>query len=481
MYAEKRMKEALTGRFVWNNRPQGGFPVRPFRFLVLFCLLAPAFSAPAVQTNSGNAATPATVAPQSTAGPTATTSSTTETPPETIILEYSPPPEQYARAKAYSQAHYRHFFLNALYGFIVLLLVLRGRIAPAYRNLAERTSSQRFVQLIIFAPLMLLTIAVLTIPSDIWDQSLDRRFGLNVQSWRAWFGDWLTAQIIALVIGTVLVGILYAVIRRSPRRFWLYFWLASLPVLLLLLFLQPLIIDPLFYTFTPLAQTQPTLVSEIQKVTHRGGMEIPAERMFLMNASSKQTGLNAYVAGFGASKRVVVWDNIVVKATVPETLFVFGHEMGHYVLLHIPKEFAIISLILLVLFYLGYRLAQWLLERRGERWGIREMGDWASLPLLIVVISLLEFLSTPASNAVSRHFEHEADRYGIEVIHGIVANPNQVAAHYFEKSGEQNLSDPSPNQFIKAWFFEHPTRRERVRFVATYDPWSPGQEPVYVK
>ena len=185
--------------------------------------------------------------------------------------------------------------------------------------------------------------------------------------------------------------------------------------------------------------------------------------------------------GFGASKRVVVWDNIVVKATVPETLFVFGHEMGHYVLLHIPKEFAIFSVILLVLLYLGYRLAQWMLARWGERWGIREMGDWASLPALIFVISLLAFLSTPAFNAVSRHFEHEADRYGIEVIHGIVANPNQAAAHYFEKSGEQNLYDPSPNWFIKAWFFDHPTRPERVHFVATYDPWSQGKEPVYVK
>lgn len=434
----------------------------------------------AVQTSAGSAATPGASARPAAAAST-TTGTTSEAQPEMIILEYSPPPEQYARAKAYSHAHYRHFFLNALYGFIVLLLVLRWRIAPGYRNLAERASSRRFVQLIIFTPLILLTIAILTVPSDIWDQSLDRAFGLNVQSWRAWFGDWWLQQIIALVIGTVLAGILYAVIRRSPRRFWFYFWLASLPVLLLLLFLQPLVIDPLFYTFKPLAETQSTLVAEIQKVTHRGGMEIPAGRMLLMNASSKQTGLNAYVAGFGASKRVVVWDNTVSKATVPETLFVFGHEMGHYVLLHIPKEFAIISAILLVLLYLGYRLALWMLARWGERWGIRNMGDWASLPVLFLVISLLTFLSTPAFNAVSRHFEHEADRYGIEVIHGIVANPNQVAAHYFEKSGEQNLYDPSPDWFIKAWFFDHPTRPERVHFAATYNPWSQGKEPIYVK
>ncbi|MFY9702739.1 MAG: M48 family metallopeptidase [Terriglobales bacterium] len=397
------------------------------------------------------------------------------------IVEYAPPPAEYARAKAYSNSHYRHVFIGAFYGFLILLVILRWRVAPAFRNLAERASSSRFVQRIIFAPLILFTIAVLGIPSDIWDESLQRAYGLSVQTWGAWTRDWILGQAIMLIVGTLLVGILYGVIRRSPRRWWFYFWLASIPIVLLMFFLQPIVVDPLFYTFKPLAGAQPVLVSEIQKVVHRGGMEIPADRMFVMNASSKTTGLNAYVTGFGASKRVVVWDNTIAKATVPETLFVFGHEMGHYVLLHIPKEMAIISAILLFLLYLGYRLSNGMLARWGAQWGIRDLQDWASLPVLLFVITLLAFLATPVFNGVSRHFEHEADRYGLEVIHGIVDNPNQVAAHYFQKSGEKNLSDPDPSEFVKIWFFDHPTRPERVHFVATYNPWSSGEEPKYVK
>lgn len=99
----------------------------------------------------------------------------------------------------------------------------------------------------------------------------------------------------------------------------------------------------------------------------------------------------------------------------------------------------------------------------------------------MLVITALAFLATPAFNAVSRHFEHEADRYGLEVIHGIVPDPNQVAAHYFEKSGEMNLADPDPSTWDKIWFFDHPTRPERVHFVATYNPWQEGESPVYVK
>ena len=444
------------------------------RFLPLLLLFASALGTLHAQTNSASGAEQ----PSATAATSSTADAATSSTP---IVEYAPPPAEYARAKAYSNTRYRHFFINALYGFLLLLVVLRWRLAPAFRDLAERASARRGLQLIVFAPLILLTLAVLGIPSDIWDQSLQRAYGLSVQSWGPWLRDWIVNQAVTLIVGTLLVAILYAVIRRSPRRWWFYFWLASIPVLLALFFLQPIVIDPLFYTFKPLQTEQPVLLSEMQKVVHRGGMEIPADRMFVMNASSKQTGLNAYVTGFGASKRVVVWDNTIAKATIPETLFVFGHEMGHYVLLHIPKEISIDAAILLFLLYVGYRLANGMLARWGAQWGIRDLRDWASLPALYFVITVLAFFATPAFNGVSRHFEHEADRYGLEVIHGIVPNPNQVAAHYFQKSGETNLSDPDPSTFIKVWFYDHPTRPERVHFVATYDPWSKGKAPRYVK
>jgi Zn-dependent protease with chaperone function len=458
--------------------------MKQLRFFALFCVFVSAL--PAVlagqtndaQPNPANSPAPASTAVGSSSG--AAESKAAE-PAQNTIVEYAPPPAQYARAKAYSNSRYRHIFIGAFYGFLVLLVILRWRVAPAFRNWAERVSSHRFVQLIIFAPLILLTIAVLGIPSDIWDESLSRAYGLSVQTWGAWTRDWILNQAIMLIVGTLLVGILYFVIRRSPRRWWFYFWLASIPILLALFFLQPIVIDPLFYKFTPLQTVQPVLLSEMQKVVHRGGMEIPADRMFVMNASSKQTGLNAYVTGFGASKRVVVWDNTIAKATVPETLFVFGHEMGHYVLHHIPKEIAIDAALLLFLLYVGYRSSSGMLARWGVQWGIRDLQDWASLPALLFVITLLAFLATPAFNGVSRHFEHEADRYGLEVIHGIVPNPNQVAAHYFQKSGERNLADPDPSTFIKVWFFDHPTRPERVHFVATYNPWSNGESPKYVK
>jgi Zn-dependent protease with chaperone function len=200
-----------------------------------------------------------------------------------------------------------------------------------------------------------------------------------------------------------------------------------------------------------------------------------------MNASAKTTALNAYVTGVGASKRVVVYDTLLAKSSEAGVLLTFGHEMGHYVLHHIPKELAIDLLVLLVLLYLLYRLAGWMINRWGVRWGIRELRDWASLAVLILALNVVGFFADPVFNGISRHFEHEADRYALEVLHGIVPNENQADVKDFEMDGEINLDDPDPNPFIKFWLFDHPSLPERIAFVGTYNPWREGESPKYVK
>ena len=279
----------------------------------------------------------------------------------------------------------------------------------------------------------------------------------------------------------MVLWILYAVIRRSRRRWWFWFWLAALPMVVFLMFIEPLVIEPMFFDFTPLAGRQPALVAEIEKVVARGGLEIPPDRMFEMNASSKLKAVNAYVAGIGASKRVVVWDTTIRKMTMPEILFVFGHEMGHYVLGHIWLGMALAAVGILVSLFLAYHGMNWALGRWGSRWGIRGLDDWASLPVLLLAVSILGFFGQPISNYFSRVMEHNADIYGLEVIHGIVPDSAQAAACGFQTLGEISLDDPNPSPFIEFWLYDHPSIRDRVRFSAEYDPWTKGEQPKYVQ
>ncbi|HLW82763.1 MAG TPA: M48 family metallopeptidase [Candidatus Acidoferrales bacterium] len=397
------------------------------------------------------------------------------------VEAYTLPPDLYAKAVKYSRAQYILYFVDFVWGVIVLLLILHWRIAPKYRDWAETTTKRRFLQAVIFTPILLLTIAIFELPTDIYGHWLSRSYGLSVQGWSSWAGDWAKSEIISFVMGIILVWILYAVIRRSPRRWWFYFWLAALPILLFVTFLSPLVIDPMFNKFEPLQQTDPQLVTALEEVVHRAGMHIPPERMFLMKASEKTKAVDAYVTGFGASKRVVVWDTTIQKMTVPETMFVFGHEMGHYVLGHIYKGMIFGAALAFVLLYLGFRGMLWTLSRRSSAWGIRGTDDWASLPVLLLWVTILSFLASPITNTYSRHDEHQADQYGLEVTHGLIPDSSQVAARAFQILGEVDLADPHPNPFIKVWLLSHPPLAERVKFALTYDPWAQGKQPEFVK
>jgi len=394
---------------------------------------------------------------------------------------YTLPPEKYEKAVAYSRASYRLYFIDFAYGLLILLVVLGLRWAPKFRDWAERASGRRFVQALVFVPLLFLATDLLGLPTSIYRQVLALRYEQSVQSWPSWFWDWTKAELIGLVISVILIWILYAVIRRSPTRWWFYFWLSSLPIILLLIFIAPVVIQPLFFKFEPLAKTQPALVEEVTKVVARGGLEIPPERMFEMKASEKLKAVNAYVTGFGASKRVVFWDTTLARMTQPQALFVFGHEMGHYVLGHIYRRLAFTAAVLLLFLYLGYRFLGRLLERWGGRWAVRGVDDWASLPALLMLMSIFGFFFSPVSNSFTRYHEHQADIYGLEVIHGIVPATNTTAAEAFQILGEINLADPNPSAFIKIWLYSHPPLNERIVFAQTYDPWAKGEKPQFVE
>lgn len=395
--------------------------------------------------------------------------------------EYRLSPERYAKAVAYSRAGYRLYFIRFAYGLGILWMLLRWGVAKKFRDWAEEPSGNRFVQVAIFVGMLALTMDVLELPARVYGHLLALRYNQSVQGWGSWLWDWTKEQAIGLIFGILLTWILFRIIRRSPRRWWLYFWMAAIPIGLLLVFSGPLIIDPLFNKFEPLKKSYPELVTAMESVVRRAGMEIPEERMFLMRASEKSNQINAYVTGIGASKRVVVWDNTIRNTSIQETLFVFGHEMGHYVLHHIRKGFLFFAAFLLVLFFGGFYVLHWVLNRRGASWGIYGAEDLATLPVMLLLLSITLFLCSPIINGYSRHVEHEADIYGLEVIHGIVPNSSEVAAHAFQVLGEIDLDDPDPPGFIAFWLYSHPPLGDRLVFAHTYDPWSKGESPKFVK
>jgi STE24 endopeptidase len=438
------------------------------RFLVVFALLFALDPAVArAQTVSVQ-----TISPQN--------STSAQQASERRVTSYTLPPDTYRKAHELGQISFWGDIGSAVYWLVAMLILLRARLAPQYRDWAERVNQGRFRQALIFAPLFVATLELLEMPVDAAEHWLGLRFALSVQGWSSWLMDWAKSSGLEIVGATIFIWILYAVIRRSPHRWWFYFWAATVPIIIFLVFLQPVFVDPMFHKFVPLEQKNAPLAAALEQMVQRSGENIPVERIFWMGASEKTNELNAYVTGIGASKRIVVWDTTISKLDTPEAVSVVGHEMGHYVLHHIPKGIAASEASLLVMLYLGYRLLGWLLARHGARWGIREVSDWASLPVLLLLIGIFGFASDPLQNAFSRYIEHQADQYGLEVTHGLVADSGQVAAKSFQVLGEVDLEDPAPNPAAVLLFYTHPPIDERIRFALNYDPWAAGGRGEFV-
>ncbi|GAC1624419.1 MAG: M48 family metallopeptidase [Candidatus Acidiferrum sp.] len=389
--------------------------------------------------------------------------------------------ERYEKATAYSRAGYTLYFVSAFYGVLMLVLILRLGIAASLRDVVQRATENRALQAAIFAPLLILLMALLNLPLRIYWHKLSLRYEQSVQDWGPWLGDWAKGELLAIGMAAGMGMILFALIRRSHRRWWLYLWFTVLPVSLFLLFIMPWYIDPLFNKFQPLQQSNPELVTAIQKLSARAGAPIPPQRMFLMKASAKTNQVNAYVTGVGASKRVVVWDTTLSKTTQDEALFIVGHELGHYALGHVWKGFLFFLAGLLLGLYIASCALSWMLHRWGKACKVYGQADLAALPVLLLVMEVLSFAAAPIDSALSRLQEHDADVYGLELVHGVIPHSERVAGHAFQVLGETDLADPNPSPFIRFWLYGHPPLAERLVFAYSYDPWSKGQSPRYVK
>jgi Zn-dependent protease with chaperone function len=393
---------------------------------------------------------------------------------------YTLPPEKMAKAIALDRIRNILNIAGSIWGVAFLWLLLATRAMAALEAWARRISARRWLQGALFFAVFLVLITAAALPLDIYGHHVSRSYGISVQGWGGWFGDQGKSLGLTLAIGVPVLLLFNRLVRNFPGRYWLAAWLITLPLMVLTLVGEPLL-EPLFNHFEPLALHHADLVAELQKVVVRTGTQIPPERMFLMDASVKTNGLNAYVTGLGATKRIVVWDTTAGRIPDDQVMFIFGHESGHYVLNHIPKMMAGFAIALFFVYWACARIAGRLERRFGTGWKIRQPDDGA-IPLstragfvvLIFTISAAGFVLAPAGNGFSRHFEHQADVYGQEAIHGLVPDPQKTAVASFQALGEAWLEDPEPNPLIEFWLYNHPSVKNRANFAAHYDPWANG-------
>jgi len=380
-------------------------------------------------------------------------------------------PEPSEKAWSYYRSGEWLWIANTVWDIAWPAIILFTGLSARIRDWAARAGRRWFFTVAIYFVVYLVATAVVRLPLS-WYSGFVREhaYGLSNQSAAKWWGDWVKELLVAAVIGSLVIWIPYGLLSRSPRRWWLYTGLLSLPFLLLMMLILPIWIAPLFNKFGPMQDKD--LESKILALAQRAGIE--GSRVFEVDMSTDTKKVNAYVVGVGSTKRIVLWDTLLAKANESEVLFVMGHEMGHYVLGHVWQGIWLGAAFITLVLFLIHRSARSLIAVFHSRFGFNHLADIASFPLILLLFSLAGLVSGPFMLGYSRHVEHEADRFGLEI-----TQDNQAAASAFVKLQTENLGVPYPGWLHKIFMSTHPPVGERIDFCNDYRPWEHDQPLIY--
>jgi Zn-dependent protease with chaperone function len=380
-------------------------------------------------------------------------------------------PEPSAKALSHYRSSMALVGVLILWNLLISALFLFTGLSARMRSWAERWGREWYFTFALYCIAFGLVYYLVSLPLSYYAGFVHpHSYDLSNQTFGKWLGDSIKGAAVMIVIGLAAGWFPFLVIKKSPRRWWLYLGLLAAPFLCFMLLIQPVLIDPLFHKFQPLQDK--ALESKILALAARAGIE--GGRVYEVNMSVDTKTVNAYVTGFMGTKRIVLWDTTLKTLDEDELLFVLGHEMGHYVLGHLVKIIAFDSVLILFLYYAVHLLVGRIIARFKTRFGFNALSDFAALPLIILLIQIFALVGMPVPMAFSRHLEHEADRFGLELTHN-----NHAAATFFVKDQQICLGITRPGTIPKIWLFDHPSLGERIDFCNSYRPWETGQPSRY--
>ena len=396
----------------------------------------------------------------------ANTPATRPAPPPVSETEPVAVPAATPKALRYYTSGNRLWVLDQVVSIVLLAAILFSGLSAKLRTLNRRIGRNWFFTIVLYWTLFTILTFAITLPLTYYEEFIrQHEYGLSSQTLQKWWTDSLTALAVTCVAGGLFLWVPYLLLRRSPRRWWVYTAAAAIPFIVVANLVAPIWIAPLFNTFEPMRDK--TLETRILALADRAGIE--GSRVFEVNKSVDTKTLNAYVAGVSQTKRIVLWDTIIARMDDRELLFVMGHEMGHYVLGHVWQLVALSSLLILALLFAAYKTMGAIVARWADRFGFSDVADVASLPLLLLVTSVFSLVIAPVQLALTRHLEHEADRFGLEI-----TQTNHSAGTAFVKLQQDALGNPWPGPLFKLWRAHHPPLGERIEFSNDYHPWREG-------
>jgi STE24 endopeptidase len=368
-----------------------------------------------------------------------------------------PPPTDSPDARRYNRIRRWLAIADLVLGLILLVALLVTGWNGRLRDLAMHAAYEHYALAVFLYVLMLMLIGkVLGFGLDFYGFRLEQRYNLSNQRLRAWMWDETKGFLVGAALATIVVELLYLIIREFPENWWLIAWAAFLGLFVLMAQLAPVVLFPIFYKFEPLDNAE--LRARLVGLSERAGTRVRG--VYKWNLSEKSKKANAALTGLGNTRRIILADTLLEGYSADEIEAVLAHELGHHVHRHILKSIAVQAAVTLV----GFWAANWVLHYAVERTHMFvTVSDFANLPLLVLVSTVLSFVLLPALNAYSRYNERQADRYAFQSIARVepfISSMNKLA--------DQNLAERSPSKWVE-WFFQsHPAISRRVAAAETW-------------
>src|SRR5947209_4680194 len=346
-------------------------------------------------------------------------------------------------------------------GFLVVLLLTGW--TNRLRDLSIRMGRDHYwLQLFFYVLLLSVISKLLTLALDAYDFRLEHRFHLSTQKLGGWIADEAKGWMVGLVIGTILAEIVYGLMGVSLQYWWVFAWLIFIVLYIALAQLAPVVLFPLFYKFVPLQNEE--LKNRLIRLGERAGTKIRG--VYEWKLSEKTKKANAALTGLGNTRRIIVADTLLQDYTDDEIEAVLAHELGHHVHRHILKGIVVEAIVTLVGFWAANSALQYTVHQKHM---FQHLTDFANLPLLVLVSSLLSMLLMPALNAYTRFSERQADLYCWKSVPNV-----QPFVTAMQKLSSQNLSENAPSRLVEILFHSHPPVSRRI--AAAYS-WSQKNRP----
>lgn len=350
-------------------------------------------------------------------------------------------------------------------GVAFLVVLVASGWTGTLRDLALRMGFEVYsVALFLYVAMLLLLSKAIGLPLDFYGFRLEHRYALSNQRRRSWMWDQAKEWLVSLVLATIIVEVLYFIIRQSPEHWWLIAWGVFTALFVLFAQVAPVLLFPIFYKFEPLDNED--LKQRLTKLGEQAGTRVRGIYKWRLSEKSKKA--NAALTGLGATRRIILADTLLDNYSPEEIEAVLAHELGHHVHRHILKSIFVQAGITLFGFWAANQVLHWAIDRHRI---FDTLSDFANLPLLVLVSTVLSLALMPALNAYSRFNERQADRYAFQSIRSVdpfISSMNKLAS--------QNLAERTPSKWVEWLFHSHPAISKRVEAARAWARMRPSEQ-----